>query len=221
VTTAPTLATRTRVLVASDRAATRALLAGALGGEFACAVAATPDDAAALAARRSVDVTLLEFRPISRLVRALAAIGVHRPNARTIVLARRLDEGEMLAAVRAGASGYVSLEIPPERLAHVIRRVHDGEAAIPRALVERMAAELRDSPRPGRFAVGALGPVHLTVREAEVVDALRRGCSTVETAHLLGISAVTVRRHVSALHQKLGTGSREELAHLLAVGTLQ
>jgi DNA-binding CsgD family transcriptional regulator len=50
------------------------------------------------------------------------------------------------------------------------------------------------------------------------VQGLRRGRSTRELAEQLGISSVTVRRHVSALHQKLGTASRDELSRLLLDG---
>jgi DNA-binding NarL/FixJ family response regulator len=130
---------------------------------------------------------------------------------------RRIDEEEFLAAVRAGATGYLPEDVDPSRLPYVVRSVMRGEAAVPRALVARLIDELRG--REGRrrsFEVQERRHVELTAREWDVVDLLRQGLSTRSIAEILGISAVTVRRHVSAVHGKLGVHTRAELLELLA-----
>jgi DNA-binding NarL/FixJ family response regulator len=133
------------------------------------------------------------------------------------MMTRRIDEEEFIAAVRAGAVGYLPEGVDPARLPHVIRSLMRGEAAVPRAFVPRLIDELRG--REGRrrhLELHERRSVELTTREWDVVDLLRKDLSTRSIAELLGISAVTVRRHVSALHHKLGVQSRAELLQLLA-----
>ena len=131
------------------------------------------------------------------------------------MMTRRIDEEEFIAAMRAGAIGYLLEAVNPVRLPYVIRSVMRGEAAIPRAFVPRLIEELRG--REGRRHLDLLERkrVELTRREWEVIDLLRKGLSTRAIAELLGISAVTVRRHISAVHGKLGVQSRAELLRLL------
>ena len=132
-------------------------------------------------------------------------------------MTRRIDEEEFIAAVRAGAIGYLLEGVDPARLPFVIRSVMRGEAAVPRALVPRLIEELRGRERRRRHLdLYERKRVELTGREWEVVDLLGKGLSTRAIAELLGISAVTVRRHISAVHGKLGVQSRAELLRLLA-----
>jgi DNA-binding NarL/FixJ family response regulator len=99
--------------------------------------------------------------------------------------------------------------IPAARLGAALNGVLAGEAAIPRDLTAGLLAHLlaadghveRAAPR-------------LSAREAEVLQALRAGRSTADIAGALGLSAVTVRRHVSSLRRKLGARDRSDLAAL-------
>ncbi len=139
------------------------------------------------------------------------------PGASVVVMTRRIDEDEFIAAVRAGAIGYLPEGVDPARLPYVVRGLLRGEAAVPRALVARLIDELRGrESRRRRLELRGRTPVELTVREWEVLDLLRQGYSTRSIAELLGISAVTVRRHAGAGHQKLGVRTRAELLRLLA-----
>jgi len=208
--------TRVRVLIASEQAATRSGIRLALANEADCLESDDPDDAVAAAMDARADVYLVDFDPPRRAIRATAEITSALPDAVVVVMTRTVHDDEVLAAVRAGAAGYLAQTIDPDRLPHVIRGVLRGEAAIPRRLVRVMAEELRGRPGPRQLRLGERGRVVLTARESEVVDGLRQGLSTREMSGLLGISEVTVRRHVSAVHQKLGTASRAELAGLLA-----
>ncbi len=171
------------------------------------------DEAAADAAvRDQPDVCVV------RSIRTAAEITSKLPGAAVVVMTDRVDEDECLAAIYAGASGYVSDEIDPSRLPHLIDDVVHGHAAVPRAFVGRLVAELRGRERRRHLAVRERPGVELTLRESQMVDALRRGLSTREIARELGISEVTVRRHISGVHRKLGVHSRADLLALLGNG---
>jgi DNA-binding NarL/FixJ family response regulator len=200
-----------RVLIAADEDATRT------GVRLALSEAADCDEvddeaAAAVAVRDHPDVCVV------RSVRTAAEITSKLPGAAVVVMTERIDEDECLAALYAGAAGYVSDQIDPSRLPHVISDVMHGGTAVPRALVGRLVAELRGREQKRHLAVGKRPGVELTAREAQMVDGLRRGLSTREIAHGLGISEVTVRRHISGVHHKLGVSRRADLLELLGNG---
>jgi DNA-binding NarL/FixJ family response regulator len=214
---APVGATKARVLIAADHLATRTGFRLALADSADCSEAVDAETAVEAAVRDQPDVCVVDFDPPGRAIRAVAAISSKVPRALVVVMTRHIDEEEFIAAVRAGAIGYLPEGVNPARLPYVVRSLMRGEAAVPRALVPRLIDELRG--REGRrrhLDLHEQKRVELTAREWEVVDLLRKGMSTRGIAELLGISAVTVRRHVSAVHGKLGIRSRTELLRLLA-----
>ncbi len=214
---APQVPARARVLIAADRLATRTGMRLALAEDAECSEAGDAEAAVAAAVRDKPDVCVFDFDPPGRAIRATAEITSRVPEASVVMFTRRMDEEEFLAAVRAGATGYLPEDVDPARLPYVVRSVMRGEAAVPRALVARLIDELRG--REGRrrsFQIQERRRVELTAREWDVVDLLRQGLSTRSIAEILGISAVTVRRHVSAVHGKLGVNTRAELLELLA-----
>jgi DNA-binding NarL/FixJ family response regulator len=214
---APQAPAKARVLIGADRLATRTGMRLALAADADCSEADDAETAVAAAVRDKPDVCVFDFDPPGRAIRATAEITSKVPEASVVMFTRRIDEEEFLAAVRAGATGYLPEDVDPSRLPYVVRSVMRGEAAVPRALVARLIDELRG--REGRrrsFDVQERRHVELTAREWDVVDLLRQGLSTRSIAEILGISAVTVRRHVSAVHGKLGVHTRAELLELLA-----
>jgi DNA-binding NarL/FixJ family response regulator len=100
-----------------------------------------------------------------------------------------------------------------ERLASTLRAAHHGEPALSRSLVPHLVDEIRRGSV--RRLVLPSGSVTLTSREWEVGELLREGQSTAEIAERLGVSPITVRRHVSLLVQKLGAESREAAVETL------
>jgi DNA-binding NarL/FixJ family response regulator len=208
---------RARVLIAADHLATRVGVRLALEAEVDCSEAEDAEAAVEAAVRDQPDVCVVDFAPPSRSIRAAAAISQAAGSA-VIVLTPQVNEEEFLAAIRAGARGYLDERVDPARLPYVVRDLIRGEAAVPRLLVRALIDELRGHDRPHHLHLTEHRRVELTAREWEVVQALRQGMSTKEIAALLGISEVTVRRHRSAVHQKLGIRSREELLRLLAAG---
>jgi DNA-binding NarL/FixJ family response regulator len=207
---------KARVLIAADHAATRLGVRLALGGGADCSEAVDADEAVAAALREQPDVCVIDFDPPARGIGAAARIAASVPATRVVLLTSRVDEDEFVAAMQAGAVGYLPQRVDPARLPHVVSGVMQGEAAVPRALVARLVAELRGRAggRP-RLVIEGRRSAELTAREWEVVDLLRQGSSTRAIAERLGISAVTVRRHASSGHRKLGVGSRAELLELL------
>jgi DNA-binding NarL/FixJ family response regulator len=132
------------------------------------------------------------------------------------MIAGELEDGEFLAVMRAGASGYLSQGIDPARLPDVVRAVVRGEMAVPRHFVGRLIDELRDRDRRHRLvAVSGDRTVEITAREWEVLALLRENMPTRVIAEQLGISQVTVRRHLGAVSQKLGARTREDVLGLL------
>jgi DNA-binding NarL/FixJ family response regulator len=147
-----------------------------------------------------------------RIVSELAAIA---PYAQIVVLTSEVGEAQLLAAVRAGAVGYLSDDVDPVRLPFVVRGVMRGEAAIPRVLVTRLVNELRDRRQRRLLLLESRRAVDLTAREWEVLEQLRRRASTKEIARSLSISEVTVRRHIGTLLNKLGVDNRKEAVALV------
>ena len=149
-------------------------------------------------------------------MRATAEIVARVPGVAVIVLTNRPDEDEFMAAMRGGATGYLPQSVDVERLPDVVRSVLEGEPAVPRRFVARLLAELHHQTQARRTFVRVGNErVPLTIRESEVVEALRRGATTSEIAAELAIAPVTVRRHISSIEQKLGVSNRAGLTRLL------
>ena len=208
---------KTRVLIAADHLATRVGIRLALEASADCSEAMNPDEALSAAVRERPDVCVIDFDPAERGIAAAARITAKAPGTSAVVLTSRVDADEFVAAMRAGAVGYLPAAIDPLRLPHVIESVMRGEAAVPRALVARLVSELRGrEARRRRFTLRGRKSAELTAREWEVLELVGKGTSTRAIAERLGISAVTVRRHASTGKRKLGVRTREELLRILA-----
>ncbi len=174
-------------------------------------------DPAARTALGAVDVVLMDVRmPTMDGLEATARI-VERgseahPAPRVIVLTTfDLDE-YVLAAIRAGASGFLLKDAPPEQMLAAIRTVHRGDAVIApsstRRLIEHLVTAL---PQPGpdqpaSHAAQAIGD--LTEREREVLVLMARGRSNTEIAGDLFVAEATVKTHVGRILAKLGARDR-------------
>jgi DNA-binding NarL/FixJ family response regulator len=142
------------------------------------------------------------------------AIAARVPGTKVIVLSPRPEGKELLAAVLAGAAGYLSKAISLERLPHALDGVIRGEVALPRRYTQHLLEELRGR-EIDRTRVAAHANSALTDREWEILRLLGDSASTVQMAQRLGISEVTVRRHVSSVLGKLGVADRASAAGVL------
>jgi DNA-binding NarL/FixJ family response regulator len=206
---------RAHVLIASDRLPTRVGLRLALEPEARCTEAADADAAVDAAVRYRPDVCLLGLDAKGQGLRVTNEIVSRVPSAVVILLTNRLDEEEFMAAVRAGASGYLTNSLDPARLPHVVRGVVRGEPAVPRRFVSRLLDELRTRERRRSVVIAGKGRISLTTREWEVVELLLRSATTAEIAKELGVAPVTVRRHLGSVERKFGVSTRAEVIDLL------
>jgi DNA-binding NarL/FixJ family response regulator len=209
------------VLIAAERLPTRVGLRLALEPEARCTEAADAQSAVNAAVRDRPDVCLLSLDPRGQSLHVVNEIVSRVPSAAVILLTNRLDEDEFMAAVRAGASGYLTQNLDPARLPYVVRGALRGEPAVPRRFVSRLLEELRTRERRRSVVLADKGRVSLTTREWEVVELLLRSASTSEIAAQLGVAPVTVRRHVGSVERKLGVSTRAEVVALLSAEELR
>jgi len=205
-----------RLLLADAHAATLAGLRMALSGDPFTIVAEAADAQAAVeaAVAEHPDVCVLDADMPGGAASATAEILRRCEGTEIVVLAAQRDDATMLEVVRAGAIGYLLKGMDPDRLRYAIIGVTNGEAAVPRVLVARLMLEFRVRERR-RTLVGA---ARLTARELGVLELLADGASTRAMAETLGISEVTVRRHVSSVLHKLGVSDREAAVAVLRYG---
>lgn len=206
---------RTHVLIVAERTPTRAGLRLALEPDALCTEAGDAESAVAAAVRERPDVCLVALEAPGRGLSTLNAIVTQVPSTVAILLTDRIDEDEFMAALRVGASGYVPQTLDPARLPQVVRSVLRGEPAIPRQFVSRLVDELRGRARRRTILLSGNVTITLTAREWEVAERLIHGATTAEMAAELGLSPVTVRRHLGSVQRKLGVKTRADVVRLL------
>ncbi|WP_432519646.1 response regulator [Kineococcus sp. SYSU DK006] len=134
--------------------------------------------------------------------------------ARVVVLTTFGDDASVLAAVRAGASGFLLKDTPPADLVAAVRRAAAGEPVlspeVTRRLMARVAAQLPPAPSRGTLAAQALQS--LSPREHQVALAIGRGLSNAEIAAELGVGTATVKAHATRVMAGLGVGNRVQVA---------
>jgi DNA-binding NarL/FixJ family response regulator len=205
------------VLVADDHAPVRRTLRFALErrGFAVVAEAACTDDAVLGALDLRPDICLVDVALPGGGIRAARGISAASPKTAVVMLTISPRTPDLLAALRAGASGYLPKATSTERLPFALRAVLAGEAAVPRALTGAVVDELRDRSGTGR-PLRERRRRSFTNREWQVAALLRDGLTTGEIAARLAVSHVTVRRHISGVVHKLGVPSRDEALTMLA-----
>ncbi|MDQ2624488.1 MAG: response regulator transcription factor, partial [Actinomycetota bacterium] len=171
-------------------------------------------DPSARTATGPVDVVLMDVRMptmdgLEATEQIVARGTAEHPAPRVIVLTTfDLDE-YVMSAIRAGASGFLLKDAPPEEMLAAIRTVHAGDAVIApsstRRLIEHLAEALPD-PEVSAGLDAALG--QLTDREREVLVLMARGRSNQEIASDLFVGEATVKTHVGRVLAKLGARDR-------------
>jgi DNA-binding NarL/FixJ family response regulator len=203
-----------RVVVADDQALVRSGFAMILGAEPGIEVVAeAADGAQALAAARlhRPDVVLMDIRmpgmdgieATRHITSSPLTVGVS-----VLVLTTFAADDYVVAALRAGASGFVLKDTEPVDLVHAVTVVAAGDALLAPEVTRRML---------DRFARGereALVLPPLTQREHEVLVAVALGLSNLEIADRLVVSYSTVKTHVSHLLAKLEARDRSQLVML-------
>lgn len=191
-----------RLLLADDHPVVRAGLRAVLDAEpdfEIVAEAATAEAAVRLAEAEDVDVVLmdLQFGAGMHGADATAAITARGAGAaRVLVLTTYDTDADILAAVEAGAAGYLLKDAPPEELAAAVRTAASGRSALAPAVAHRLMDRMR---APGES---------LSRRELEVLRLVRDGLSNLQISKELFLSQATVKSHLVHIYAKLGVESR-------------
>jgi DNA-binding NarL/FixJ family response regulator len=179
------------------------------------AEAADADTAVAAAERHHAGICIMDGDLPGGGILAVRRITYRVPETAVVVLAPDLDSETVLAAVRAGANGILATTTTGAGLIRAVESVLDGQASLPRSTIATLIHELRGGA--GRHTSVDGSPLLLTEREAQVLELLRENLTTAQIARELGVSQVTVRRHLSAVAAKIGGGRPRELLRLVRV----
>lgn len=195
-----------RVLVVDDHSIVRAGLAHLLGtaADVAC-VGTEADGRAGLAAVAALrpDVVLLDLSmPVLDGVEVIRALRAAGDPVRVLVLTSFADADLVLAAVHAGADGYLLKQSEAESVLDGVRAVVRGDAPVDPGVARSLLSEVR-----GRAAADPL-----TEREREVLELIRQGQPNKSIARRLAISERTVKAHVTHILQRLGVADRTQAA---------
>jgi DNA-binding NarL/FixJ family response regulator len=200
-----------RVLIADDQALMRGGFRMILDAQDDIEVvgeAIDGRDAVEQFGRLDPDVVVMDVRmPSMDGIEATRRLSAVDPSARILILTTfDLDE-YVFDALRAGASGFLLKDRPPEELVAAVRVVASGEAllapSITRRLIEEFASRPESPAPPPELD-------HLTDREREVLGLMGRGLSNTEIAGLLFVAETTVKTHVGRVLQKLDLRDRAQ-----------
>ncbi|WP_238009343.1 response regulator transcription factor [Dactylosporangium sp. AC04546] len=205
-----------RVLLADDQALLRAtfrLLLDAAPDIEVVAEASTGDEAVAEALRTGPDVVLMDIRmPGSDGIAATGRIaGAQRlAGTRVLVLTTFETDEHVLAALRAGASGFLGKGVDPADLLQAIRTVAAGESLLSPAATTALIGRFLAVPDQSTASADARLD-ELTTREREIVALAGTGLSNDEIGRRLSISAATAKTHVNRAMMKIGARDRAQL----------
>jgi DNA-binding NarL/FixJ family response regulator len=174
------------------------------------ATAADGEQAVAAVARYDPDVVLMDLRmPRCDGVAATRLVRRDHPRSQVVVLTTFADDESVLAALHAGARGYLTKDAGAEEVARAVRRVAAGQADLDPD-VQRRLLELLPAHRPAPSAPVGPAPDGLTEREVEVLSLIAAGLSNTEIARSLVVSEATVKTHVNHLFAKTGVRDRAQ-----------
>lgn len=206
-----------RVAVADDQALIRTGVSQLLHAEQDIEIVGEAEDgvkAVALAHERRPDVVLMDIRmPEMDGIEATAAIchDSELASVRVLILTTFEEDEYVVAALRAGASGFIGKGADPDEIARAIRAVHDGDALLSPAATRSLISKYLDAPTSNgpRHAPTADRSV-LTPRESEILLLVASGLSNDEIAASLYISAHTAKTHVKRIMGKIGAHDRAQ-----------
>ena len=202
----------TTVLIADDQALVRVGLRKILENEPETVVvgeAGDGQDTVAAARRTRPDVVLMDIRmPVLDGIEATRRIVAVQPATRVLILTTFALDDYVYDALRAGASGFMLKDAPPEEIVAAVRIVASGEALLAPAVTRAVIEEFTRIPPRGAPAAVPRAVGELTARERVVLDLLIRGLSNPEICRQLVISEATAKTHVARILQKLGLRDR-------------
>jgi DNA-binding NarL/FixJ family response regulator len=218
-----------RLVVADDQASIREALAMMLDMTPGLSVVATAGDgqeAVAMAAQHRPDVVLMDLcMPKMDGIAATGQITTRFPEIAVVVLTTFDDDASIIAALGAGARGYLTKQAGREDIARAARAAAAGQAVLDPAVQARLVAAAMGGAGSGTGSDGDAhsglgGPVRpkslpdgLSAREGEVLGLIAAGRSNREIASGLFVSEATVKTHVNNIFAKLGVRDRAQAVH--------
>jgi DNA-binding NarL/FixJ family response regulator len=196
-----------RLVLAEDHPVVRVGLERLLAGEEDIDVVGTAENGAAaveLVSVQEVDVVLMDLSmPVMDGIEATRRIvEAHDGDVRVVVLTSLSARDEIMAALDAGASGYLLKDAEPEELLAGVRAAARGDAPLaPRAAKEVLSARAEERTQP-----------ELSARETEVLQLVARGLPNKRIARELQISEKTVKAHLTQVVQRIGVTDRTQAA---------
>jgi DNA-binding NarL/FixJ family response regulator len=190
-----------RVMIVDDHPVVRNGLSGMFAGEPGFEVVGDASDGSEAVRRAraiSPDVILMDLRmPEMDGVSAIAALSAAGVPARVLVLTTYDTDSDVLAAIEAGATGYLLKDAPPNELFKAVRAAAGGETVLSPTVATRVVGQMR-------------APVQepISQRELEVLELVAQGTSNRDAAARLFISEATVKTHLMHIYGKLGVNDR-------------
>jgi two-component system, NarL family, nitrate/nitrite response regulator NarL len=203
-----------RIVVADDHPLFRAGVALSLTetGRFdVVAQVADADGAVAGVAAAKPDLALIDLSMPGSGLEAVRRIAGASPGVRIVVLTASENDDDVMAALAAGAKGYVLKGVGSESLVEVLDAVMRGESYVPPSLAARMLAAMR---QPASRSAGSDRLARLTEREDEILRLVASGLSNKEVGLRLDLQEKTVKHHMTSILGKLNVRNRTEAAML-------
>jgi DNA-binding NarL/FixJ family response regulator len=198
-----------RLMIADDHPVFRdglASLLDPLPGIEVVARAADGAEAVALAAEHRPDVVIMDVQmPELNGIEATRAITADQPGVGVLVLTMGEDDGTVLAALRAGARGYLRKGAEQDEIVRALTTVHGGGVVFGASLAARIAEVLAPASRPERPFP------ELTERETEILDLIATGRNNAQIAQALFLSPKTIRNNITSILSKLQATDRAEV----------
>ena len=196
-----------RVLIVDDHQMFASSLAHALTVEddlLVVGVATSLEGARTQTSATAPDVVLLDQRlPDGDGVGAIAALQSLRPSVQIVILTATTSERVLVAAMEAGAAGFIAKTQPLDDVIDGVRAAAQGESVVSSKLLSRLLPRLHRRSRAPATT--------LTERERQILDLLAQGLQNADIAQRLSLSVHTVRNHVANLSAKLGAHSKLEV----------
>jgi DNA-binding NarL/FixJ family response regulator len=203
-----------RVLIADDQRVVReglAMLLGLLDGVEVLATASDGEQAVAMAGELEPEVVLIDLRmPRCDGVEATRRLRERLPETKVLVLTTYADDRSVVAALQAGAHGFLTKDAGADQIREALEAVREGKAAIDPAVAHHVVAAVAAVPLAAEAPASGSLPDGLTRREAEVLTLIADGLSNAEIAARLVVAETTVKSHVNHLFNKIGARDRAQ-----------
>jgi two-component system nitrate/nitrite response regulator NarL len=176
------------------------------------AEAGSAEQALELVRQHQPDVMLVDLElPGMNGVQLVRELAPRLPDCKIVMLTGSARNDDVVAAIRSGAVGYLTKDMPPDALVRALKGIRDGDLPMPRKLAAQLVKHLLKPPSSANKG-------GLSEREEEVLRLVADGLTDREIGRGLGISPRTVGRHVGNILSKLGVRNRSEAARRFREG---